>query len=154
LQNLALFESRADASKYFLAAPQGGKVSFANILEENQDIYMNQEIFYITPINEGFYGEMSIVQDNIGSITAGQQVLIKLKAYPFEEYGMIKGKIGYITDVPNKEGIFMAKVYFQLNKPANDHKIIRLRQGMIADAEIITKDATIFARLIGGFKIP
>lgn len=31
--------------------------------------------------------------ENAGRIKAGQAVLIKLPAYPFEEYGLLKGKI-------------------------------------------------------------
>jgi hypothetical protein len=35
-------------------------------------------------------------------IKEGQQVLIKLRAYPFEEYEIIRRGITYLTEVPNK----------------------------------------------------
>jgi len=152
-QSLAWFESSADHSKYVLIAPQSGRVSFAGIIQENQALNMNQEVFYIIPDNEEFYGEMVIPQDNMGKIKEGQQVLIKLKAYPFEEYGMIRGKITYITEVPYKGSFFMAKVDFNIKKSHDLKKPILLRQGLTADAEIITQDETFLQRLSGSFKI-
>jgi hypothetical protein len=31
-------------------------------------------------------------QNNMGKVKEGQEVLVKLKSYPFEEYGMIRGR--------------------------------------------------------------
>ena len=83
-QQLALIESADGNNKYALIAPQAGKVAFAGIVQPDQAVAVNQELFYIIPENEAFYGEMIIPQDNMGKIQAGQQVLIKLKAYPFQ----------------------------------------------------------------------
>jgi len=152
-QPLAWIESTTDHSKSILIAPQAGRVSFAGIIQENQALGISQEVFYIIPDNEEFYGEMVIPQDNMGKIKEGQQVLIKLKAYPFEEYGMIRGKISYITEVPFKGSFFMAKVDFNVKKTADLKKPIHLRQGMTADAEIITQDETFLQRLSSSFKI-
>jgi len=146
-QPLAWFENTTDHVKYVITAPQAGKISFAGIFQQNQEFNTNQEIFYIIPGDEEFYGEMAIPQDNMGEIKEGQQVLIKLKAYPFQEYGMIRGKITYITEVPYKGNLFMAKVDFELKKSPDLKKPVHLRLGLIADAEIITQDATILKRL-------
>ena len=83
----------------------------------------------------------------MGKLKEGQQVLVKLKGYPFEEYGMIRGRITYIADVPYKDSIFMSKVSFRIKNSSDLKKPIQLRQGMLADAEIITQDATIFQRI-------
>ncbi len=134
-------------SKYILTASQAGKVTFAGIIQRNQVLAPNQEIFYINPGNEQFFGEMAIPQNNMGKVKEGQQVLVKLKSYPFEEYGMIRGKISYISDVPYKDSVFISKVDFKIKNSSDQKRPIHLKQGMMADAEIITQEATIFQRL-------
>jgi multidrug efflux pump subunit AcrA (membrane-fusion protein) len=134
-------------SKYILTASQAGRVTFAGIIQRNQVIAAGQDIFYINAGNEQFFGEMSIPQDNLGKVKEGQAVLVKLRSYPFEEYGMLRGKISYLSDVPLKDSIFVSRVTF-LSKQASDmKKPVHLKQGMMADAEIITQDATILQRL-------
>lgn len=138
-------------SRYILVASQAGKVSFAGIVQENQVITPNQEIFYINPGNEAFFGEMQIPQGNMGKVKEGQEVLVKLKSYPFEEYGMIRGRINYIAEVPYKDSVFISKVEFKIRNSSDLKKPIHLKQGMTADAEIITQDATIFQRFSRSF---
>lgn len=130
-----------------LTASQNGKVSFAGIIQENQLIALNQEVFYINPGNEKFFGQMSIPQASMGKVKDGQQVLIKLKSYPYEEYGMIRGQINSISDIPYRDSIFLSKVNFNLRGSTDMKKPIHLKQGMMADAEIITQDATILQRI-------
>lgn len=138
-------------SKYVLTASQAGKLSFAGIVQENQVLTLGQEVFYINPGNEAFFGEMSIPQNSMGKVKEGQKVLIKLKSYPFEEYGMMTGRIKYVADVPYKDSIFISRVDFKLTKTSDLKKPIHLKQGMTADAEIITQDATILQRITRSF---
>ncbi len=134
-------------SKYVLTASQSGKVAFAGIVQENQVLAPNQEVFYVNPGNEQFFGEMTIPQGSMGKVKEGQEVLVKLKSYPFEEYGMIRGRINYIADVPYKDSVFISKVDFKINKFSDMKRPIHLKQGMTADAEIITQNATLMQRL-------
>ncbi len=150
-QPLAWLESTVDNNKYLMVAPQAGRVVFASIIQEDQELNMNQEVFYIIPANEEFFGEMVIPQDNMGKIKEGQQVLIKLKAYPFEEYGMISGKIKNLAEVPNKDGVFISTVDFKIKTSSDLKKPIHLKRGMMADAEIVTQDATVLQRLSRSF---
>lgn len=134
-------------SKYVLTASQSGKLSYAGIVQENQVLLPNQEVFYVNPGNEAFFGEMAIAQSNMGKVQEGQKVLVKLKSYPFEEYGIIRGKIEYIAEVPYKDSVFMSKVTFKIKNSSDLKKPIHLKQGMTANAEIITQDATVLQRL-------
>ncbi|MFI5139537.1 MAG: HlyD family secretion protein [Sphingobacteriales bacterium] len=134
-------------SKYILTASQSGKLSFSGIIQENQVLSPNQEVFYVNPGDEAFYGEMAIAQSNMGKVKEGQQVLVKLRSYPFEEYGMIRGRIKYISDIPYKDSVFISRVTFKIQNSSDMRKPIHLKQGMMADAEIVTQDATILQRL-------
>lgn len=149
LQALNSLISQAEdwKSKYILTAAQSGKLSYAGIVQENQVLTVGQEVFNINPGNEAFFGQMAIPQNNMGKVKEGQEVLVKLKSYPFEEYGMIRGKISYIADVPYKDSVFVSKVDFKVRSTSDMKKPIHLKQGMMADAEIITQDATILQRI-------
>jgi len=138
-------------SKYVLSASQAGKLTFAGIVQENQVLAPNQEVFYVNPGNEQFFGEMMITQNNMGKVKVGQQVLVKLRSYPFEEYGMIRGRIRYIAEIPYKDSVFISKVDFKIRNSSDLKKPIHLKQGMMADAEIITQDATMLQRLQRSF---
>ena len=130
-------------SKYVLTASQAGKLELASVLQENDILIPNQEVFYIDPGNEDYFGEMNIPQASMGKVKEGQQVLIKLRSYPFEEFGMLKGQIVNISDVPFRDSVFLSKVDFKLTKTPDIRGSIHLKQGMIADAEIVTQEATI-----------
>lgn len=133
-------------NKYVLTASQAGKIRFAGIIHTNQILAVNQEVFYINSGDEQFFGEMAISQNSMGKIKEGQEVLVKLKSYPFEEYGMIRGTIIYLSEIP-KDSIFTSVVNFKVTNSSDQNKPILLKQGMMADADIITQDATIFQRL-------
>ncbi|MFA6087771.1 HlyD family secretion protein [Mucilaginibacter sp.] len=134
-------------TKYVLSASQAGRITYAGIIQENQVVTVGQDVFYVNAGNEQFFGEMSIPQDNLGKVKKGQEVLIKLKSYPFEEYGMLRGRISYLSDVPYRDSIFISKVTFRSKMSSDLKKPVHLKQGMMADAEIITQDATILQRL-------
>lgn len=134
-------------NKYILTAAQSGKLSYAGIIQENQIFNVAQEVFYINPGNEAFFGQMIIPQDNMGKVKEGQEVLVKLKSFPFEEYGMIRGEISYISDIPYKDSAFVSRVDLKIKNTSDMKRPIHLKQGMMADADIITQDATILQRI-------
>lgn len=145
--NSQISEMEIWKSKYVLSASQAGRVAFTTIIQENQFINANQELFFINPGNTDFFGIMSIPQFSMGKIKTGQEVLIKLKSFPYEEYGILRGKIASITEVPYQDSIFISRVNFQV-KSANFKKPVFLKNGMTADAEIITEKASLLTRLM------
>lgn len=145
--NSLISEAANWKKNYVLSASQSGKLAFAGIIQENQVLNAGQEVFYINPANTGFMGEMHIPQYNMGKIKKGQQVLIKLQSYPYEEYGILIGKISTISDVAYKDSIFLSKVEITKNGFADLKKTIHLKNGMKAEAEIVTEDASLLNRV-------
>lgn len=134
-------------SKYVLSASLPGRVTFAGIVQENQVLVSGHEVFYINTGNDQFFGQINVPQANLGKVKVGQEVLVKLQSYPFEEYGMLRGRISYLADVPYQDSIFISEVSFRSGSTSDLKKPVQLKQGMLADAEIITQDATILQRL-------
>lgn len=144
----SLISQAADwENRYVLKASQSGKLSYAGIIQVNQLLALNQEVFYINPNNENFFGEMAIPQNSMGRVKVGQKVLIKLKSYPFEEYGMLQGVIKNIADVPYRDSIFVSTVVIKARTVSDMKRQIHLKSGMTADAEILTQDASFLQRI-------
>ncbi|MBO9676336.1 MAG: HlyD family efflux transporter periplasmic adaptor subunit [Sphingobacteriaceae bacterium] len=132
--------------QHILVAPVAGKVSFAGIVQENQNLQSGQEVFVINPGNTDFFGEVQIPQYNMGKIKKGASALVKLRSYPYEQYGMIRGKLTYISDVAYKDSVFVAKVSFEHFENKDPNRKIVLKNGMQADAEIITEESSLLQR--------
>jgi len=135
-------------NQYVLRAPVGGKVSYAGIVQENQTVNAGQELFMINPANTDFFGEVQIPQYNMGKIRTGQRTLVKMRSFPFEQYGLIRGNVDYISDVAFKDSVFIAKIGFkQFENKDPMHRIV-LKNGMQADAEIITVESSLLQRFL------
>ncbi|MXV13896.1 HlyD family secretion protein [Hufsiella ginkgonis] len=134
-------------NRFMVVATQAGRLEFSEVVQENQVVNEGQSLFYITPGNSAFFGILRIPQFSMGKVRKGQEVLIKLKGFPYEEYGIIHGHISYINEVPFRDSIFTARVKFSLE---DNHlrQAVNLKTGMIADAEIITQEASVLKRLM------
>jgi HlyD family secretion protein len=132
--------------EYTLRAPVDGRVTYAGIVQKNQNIIASQEVFIINPGNPDFFGEIHIPQYNMGKVRIGQTTLIKLHSFPFEQYGMVRGKLIYVSDVAYKDSIFIAKIRFDRFEGRSDNRQIKLKNGMRADAEIITEESSLLVR--------
>ena len=131
--------------KYLLKAPVSGIVSFTGFFQENQEMRAGQPLFYVLPENISYFVEMLIPQYNFGKVKQGQDVLLKFQAYPFEQYGSVLGKIEYISNSPTDSG-YLAKVILPNGLITNYKKPLQCRDGLYAQAEIITENMRLLQR--------
>ncbi|TCD27798.1 HlyD family efflux transporter periplasmic adaptor subunit [Pedobacter psychrodurus] len=139
-------ETNAWINQHIMCAPVDGKVSFAGIVQGNQTVISGQELFMVNPANADFFGEVQIPQYNMGKVKIGQNVLVKMRSFPFEQYGVIRGKLNYISEVAFKDSVFIAKINFnRYENKDSEHKIL-LKNGMQGDVEIITEESSLLKR--------
>lgn len=134
------------AYQRLLVAPFEGKVIYTGILQENQTLITGQEVFYIQPTNSSYFGELSLLQNSFGKVEEGQKALVKFSGYPYQEFGSVLGKVTYISDIPVKDSIFLAKVQFENGLRTNYGKKLTPINGMRGNAEIITEDLRLIER--------
>lgn len=131
--------------KYVLTSPIDGVINYKNFVQVNQQLQISQVICYVTPPHSQFYAEMYIPQSNFGKVHVGQQVLLKFPSYPFQEYGVVEANIDFISGIGTDSG-YLSKIKFN-NKLATTYKRkILYKDGMVANAEIITKDRRLIER--------
>lgn len=147
IQNVYTLKSAVDdwKKKYLLIAPVEGKVSFVSFLQENQQMKPGQPFCYINPGNADCYAEMYIPQHNLGKIEAGARVMLKFPSYPYQEFGSVAGKITFISPVPTDSG-YLAKVELPAPLITNFHHTIQYRQGLQAEADIVTRPMRLLQR--------
>lgn len=135
-------------SKYVLLAPQTGAVIFAGVLRENQLINTNEEVFFvIKSINAKYFAMAQIPQSQVRNVKTGQEVLIKLNSFPFQQYGLIRGKISSIAELPVRDSVFLSLIDFDL-KNQQLAQPIQLKDGLTGDAEIVTRNVSLFSRMM------
>lgn len=146
-QALNTFSSQVEEWKkrYTLRAPINGKVAFAIFMQEDQQLQSNQTICYVSPENSSYFAEILIPQSNFGKVHVGQQVLLKLQSYPFQEYGLLIGRIEFISKISSEKG-YLAKVTFENGLTTSHKKQIQYRDGLLTDAEIVTRDMRLLER--------
>lgn len=146
--NQCITESDSWILQHVLKAPIAGTVNYAGIVQQNQNMQANQEVFIINPGNTDFFGEVQIPQYNMGKIRKGEKALVKLHSYPFEQYGMIRGKLSYISEVAYRDSVFIAKISFDQFENKDPSRKIILKNGMRAEAEIITEESSLLQRFL------
>lgn len=99
-------------------------------------------------------GIVKIPQENFGKVKSGQKVNVRLNGYPYMEYGLLTGIIGYLSSVP-EEAVdqqsspqYTAEIVFPNGMKTSYGKELRLIQKMNGSAEIITEERSLMMRLI------
>ncbi|PKQ61164.1 hypothetical protein BZG01_19905 [Labilibaculum manganireducens] len=146
-QALNTFKSKIESWKkeYLLVAPLDGKISFESFIQENQQLTNNQVVCYVNPKESSYFAQITIPQKNFGKVELGQKVFLKFNSYPYAEFGSVIGKISFISHIPSEKG-YLAKVNFINGLNTSYNKKVQYRDGLTANAEIITKDLSLIQR--------
>lgn len=131
--------------QYILSAPIAGTIFFAFPLQENQFIEQGRLLGFITPSNSKFYAQAYLPQNNLGKVDTGMQVQLRFDAYPYQEMGFVEGELNYISRVATDSG-YLAIIMLTNGLQTNQHKIIQYKNGLQADALVITKDMRLLQR--------
>lgn len=76
-----------------IASPVDGIVQASAINTVGQVVSAGSELMRIVPENAALEIEAYLPNHDIGFVTAGQEAIIKVEAYPFTRYGMIAGRV-------------------------------------------------------------
>jgi HlyD family secretion protein len=137
--------------KFVLRSPISGLVNFNYYLEAGQVITNDRAVLYINPKRGTAFGEVYVSQNSFGKIKLGQIVIIKFDAYPNDEFGIVEGKVDFISEIPDDNNHFLVKVLLPKGLITNYNKRLFYRVGMQASAEIITDNARLLERMMKPF---
>jgi len=148
-QALTSLKSLVDAwrMKYIIAAPAKGKIFFTVPLQEFRFITQGKLVGYIVPDDSRYYINATLSQVNFGKLDTGQKVQIRFDAYPYQENGFVEGTLNYVSNIASDSGGFLATIRLDNGLATNNHKVLPYKNGLKADAVIITRDVNLLQRL-------
>jgi hypothetical protein len=86
-----------------------------------------------------------------GKVKVGQAVNIRLSNYPFEQFGMLQGKIESISEVPDKENYTVA-ISLTRGMTTTYNKKLNFTPQLMGETEIITEDLRVLERVFYQFR--
>lgn len=149
IDNLKLWEE-----KYVFKSPINGKIQFLNFWTNEQFIQAGEPIFSIVPQDSEMLGQVNLPALGAGKVKVGQEVIIKLDNYPYQEYGSIKGKVNSISlttnPVKTEKGVletYLILVDLPQQLKTNYGAKLKAKFEIKGTAEIVTHKRRLFERL-------
>lgn len=140
--------------QYAIIAPYDGVVSLQNVWTRGQHVSVGDLVASVSPIGEAWVqGRIKVPSIGFGKVEVGQEVLIKLNGFPFTEYGILKGRVDFISKVPERTAdglLYTVVVSLPSGLESSYHRIFPFVQNMDGLAEIVIEDM----RLIDYFSRP
>jgi len=134
-------------TKYLLKARIDGLVSFTSIYSETQNVQEGDIVLTIIPDNPGeIIGKIRLPIEGSGKVKINQTVNIQFADFPHLEYGMVKGVIRSISQVPEDQQ-YVLEVDLADSLVTYYNISIPFRQEMMGRAEIITDDRVLIERI-------
>jgi multidrug resistance efflux pump len=146
---------------YLMNAPLSGKVTFFNnYWHESQDIKEGAEVMAIIPVNgtsgNDMVGIIELQSSGSGKVKEGQRVVIKFDSYPYQEFGMVEGKVLQKALLPKNDKAISVRISLPNGLKTSYNKNLKFEQQMQGYGEIITEERRfierMFDKLISVFK--
>ena len=145
--------------RYLELSPISGELEYLGFWKNNSFVQAGEELFTIIPDRNDVTGEVMIPSFGVGKVKLGQTANIKINNYPYEEYGMLKGKVKSLSRLTNKlktqNGIidaYLIEIAFPDGMVTNFGKTLPLDFETKGSAEIITKSKRLIERLFDNLK--
>ncbi len=137
---------------YLLISPIGGVVSFTSFWHNNQTVTRDEPVLNVIPVETGDYiGRVNLKMQRSGKVKPGLMVNIKLSGYPYLEYGMLRGSVKSISDVPVDDG-YVIEISLSNGFRTLYGREVQFTQKMQGIAEIITEDTRLLQKIINPFR--
>lgn len=134
---------------YLLTSPVEGTVAFMQLWKRNQNVESGETMFVVVPEDATQpVGKALLPMDGIGKVETGQRTIIRLSAFPEQEFGFIEGKVASISPVPDSEGKYVLEIELTDGLHTNYHKELPLIKTISGTASIVTKERSLLGRLL------
>ncbi|PSB00358.1 HlyD family efflux transporter periplasmic adaptor subunit [Merismopedia glauca] len=142
-----------------LRAPSNGIITEMPIEEPKAYLQAGQLVAQIAPQNTQLILRAQMPSDQSGFLKVGLPVKVKFDAYPFQDYGIVLGKVIWVSpdtkvlETPQgKIEVFQLEVGLDRTYITNSNKRIDLNPGQTASAEVIIRQRRIIDFIIDPFK--
>lgn len=136
---------------YVFIANSSGSLAYIGFLENQQFIEANKHIFSIIPEQGKLIARAELPIRGSGKVKVGQLANIRLENYPFEQFGLLHGKISSISLIPG-EGKYWVTIELPDQLLTNQKKSLSFKHQLTGSTEIITEDLRLLDRFFYQFR--
>ncbi|MGL5063031.1 MAG: HlyD family efflux transporter periplasmic adaptor subunit [Microcoleus sp.] len=151
-----LAQANAKLKQRFLYAPVSGIVSALNVHNIGEVVAPGQTIAEVTPKNAPLVLAVNLPNREAGFVKTGMPVQIKFDAFPYQNYGVIPGKVLSISPdskTDERTGVFYrVEVSIDRHSASANHKNLQLKAGQTASAEIVIRQQSVADILLDPLK--
>lgn len=131
---------------YLFTAPTDGTLAHLGFIENDQFVESNKQLFAVLPNSTKLIAKAEMPVAGAGKAKVGQVVNIRLDNYPFEQFGMLTGKIESISEIPEKER-YSVLINLDNGMISTYNKKLNFTPHLQGEAEIITEDLRMLERI-------
>lgn len=151
-----LEERRSVLEHTELVAPVAGIVKFLRVNTVGGVLRAGDELMQLSPTDGDMVIEAKINPVDIGQLELGLPVQVKLDAFDFSVYGMLIGKLTYISSDtlveqgPNGQSISSYRAHVRLDPQQSNQMLARvaLKPGMTATIDVKTRTRSVLQYLL------
>ena len=131
-------------TNYLLMSPVNGTIAFMQLWKPNQNVEARETMFVVIPKDAVQpTGKALLPMEGIGKVEMGQRAIIRLPAFPEQEFGFIEGRVISISPVPDSEGCYVLEIAFPQGMKTNYGTEIPLIKSIEGTASIVTKERSL-----------
>lgn len=132
---------------YLLIAPLAGRVGYRGFLEREQFVEANKPLVTIIPLHGTLVARAELPVRASGKVKEGQAVNIRLENFPFEQFGMLQGRVSGISSLP-VDGKYLLTIDLPQGLVTTMHRELKFKQQLTGTTQIITEDLRLIDRFI------
>lgn len=134
--------------RYVLVAPRPGQLARISQVSVGQNVRTGETIIGILPHTAVLFGMAYIGQERAGLIAPGQLVRLRLRGFPFQDYGTVTATVASVAELPN-DSRYLVRMTLPRGLTTSSGAQLQARFELEADGEIITRESSLLWRLIG-----
>lgn len=148
--------ARTQLEQMYLYAPVAGIVSSLMTRNIGEVAQPGQTIAEIAPDNVPLVLSATVPDREAGFVKVGMPVQVKFDAFPFQEYGIVAGKVVSISPdatVDQQRGaLYRVEIALEEDKTVRPNQALSFKAGQTATAEIVTGERRILDVLLDPIK--
>lgn len=144
--------AQTNLDQMFLYAPVDGTVSSINISNIGEVAQPGETMIEIAPADTPLILSAMIPNQEAGLVETEMPVQMKFDAFPFQQYGIVSGKVLSISPdskVDEKMGaVYEVEIALDRDHVIHEQKVVSLKAGQTASAEIVIRKRRIIDFLL------
>ena len=124
-----------------------GVILSLEVVNVGEVVEPGQTIAEIAPVDAPLVLSAKLPNQEAGFVEAGMAVQVKLDAYPYQDYGVVSGKVTAIS--PDAEmdehlgEVYDVEITLDRDHVATNNQLIRFKAGQTASADIVIRQRRI-----------